>query len=237
LTLAGKGAVITGAGRGIGRAIALAFARSGATLALTALEADDLNSVGAEVQQLGQQAFTFPADISDEAQVEAFLEYAFNHLPHVDVLVNNAGTLLLPADFLSTTPDMWDRTMAVNVRSTYLMTYQLVPYMIRRNFGRIINIASRAGLRGIPERAAYCASKHAVVGLTRALALDFRGHNINVNTICPGAVITPLTDVTRPNADRNGWLKPNDIANLALYLASAEADAITGAIIEVDDRS
>ena len=237
MILRSKVCLITGAGRGIGRAIALAYAHEQAQLVLTALEEDELEKVASEVRQLGGEAFVHPADVSDEDQVASLVTAALDRFQQVDVLVNNAGTLLMPADFPSTTPEMWDRTMSINVRSNYLMTHALLPKMTAQNYGRVINIASRAGLRGIPNRAAYCASKHAVVGLTRALALDVRGHNISVNAVCPGAVITPLTEKTRPGDDRVGWLEPEDIAGMAVYLASEAAKAVNGAIIEVDDRT
>jgi NAD(P)-dependent dehydrogenase (short-subunit alcohol dehydrogenase family) len=123
--------------------------------------------------------------------------------------------------------------MNSNARSVFLCSRAVVPGMRRRGRGRIVNVASTAGLRGLPERSAYVASKHAVVGFTRALALDLRPHGIAVNAICPGAVDTPLTAYSRPDADKSAWLQPADVAEVAVFLASDAARGMTGAIVEV----
>ena len=140
---------------------------------------------------------------------------------------------LYPVHRKYVTPEAWDTMMATNARSVFLCSRAVVPDMRRRGRGRIVNVASAAGLRGLPERSAYCASKHAVVGFTRALALDLRPHGIAVNAICPGAVDTPLTAYSRPEADKSGWLQPTDVAEVALFLASDAARGMTGAIVEV----
>jgi 3-oxoacyl-[acyl-carrier protein] reductase len=226
-------ALVTGSAQGIGRAIALAFAREGADLVLADRRADALPGVAEAIRSLGRRALAHPADVSDEGQVGSLVERALGEFGRVDVLVNNAGTIVLPGGLEETTPEAWDTMMATNARSVFLCSRAVVPGMRRRGRGRIVNVASTAGLRPLPERSAYSASKHAVVGFTRALALDLRPHGIAVNAICPGAVDTPLTAYSRPEADKSGWLQPADVAEVAVFLASDAARGMTGAIVEV----
>jgi 3-oxoacyl-[acyl-carrier protein] reductase len=233
LRLSDTVALVTGSARGIGRAIALAFAREGADLVLADRRADALPGVADAIRALGRRALAHPADVSDAAQVGGLVERALGELGRVDVLVNNAGTIVLPGGLEETTPEAWDTMMATNARSVFLCSRAVVPDMRRRRQGRIVNVASTAGLRPLPDRSAYCASKHAVVGFTRALALDLRPHGIAVNAICPGAVDTPLTAYSRPEADKSGWLQPADVAEVAVFLASDAARGMTGAIVEV----
>jgi NAD(P)-dependent dehydrogenase (short-subunit alcohol dehydrogenase family) len=233
MRLANKVAMVTGAGRGIGRAIALTFAREGADLAVAALEADELESLAQEVRNLGRRAVARAVDVSDEAGVQGFMAAALAEFGRIDVLVNNAGTIILPADITQMTVEAWDRTMAINVRSTFLCCRAVLPGMIERGQGQIINMSSTAGLRGLRNRAAYSASKHAVSGFTKSLAIDMQPHHIAVNAICPGPVDTALTAYARPDADKTGWMAPQDIADVALFLAASDAGAMTGALVEV----
>jgi NAD(P)-dependent dehydrogenase (short-subunit alcohol dehydrogenase family) len=233
MRLADTVAVVTGSAQGIGRGIALAFAREGADLVLADRRADGLSEVAEAIRKLGRRALAHPADVAEAVEVRGLAERALGEFGRVDVLVNNAGTIVLPGGLEETTPEAWDTMMATNARSVFLCSRAVVPDMRRRGRGRIVNVASAAGLRGLPERSAYCASKHAVVGFTRALALDLRPHGIAVNAICPGAVDTPLTAYSRPEADKSGWLQPTDVAEVALFLASDAARGMTGAIVEV----
>lgn len=230
-------ALVTGAGRGIGRAAALRLAAAGNDLALGALEADEVEAVAAEIRSLGRRALAFALDVADEGQTADFAAAAERALGPVAVLVNNAGTIHLPDDLASTTPATWDRTFAVNVRGAFLMSRAVVPGMIERDFGRVVNVASTAGLRGLDRRLAYSASKHALVGFTRALAEELLDSSVTVNAVCPGAVATRLTLGTRPDADRAGWLAPDDVARTIAQLAGADAAHLHGAIIEIRDRS
>jgi NAD(P)-dependent dehydrogenase (short-subunit alcohol dehydrogenase family) len=231
--LAGTVALVTGSGRGIGQAIALAFAREGADLVLADRRAEALPGTAAAVRALGRRALAWPADVADEAHVRELVARALAEYERLDVLVNNAGTIVLPGRLEETTVEAWDATMATNARSVFLCSRAVVPVMRRGGRGRIVNIASTAGLRPLPDRSAYCASKHAVVGFTRALALDLRPDGIAVNAICPGAVDTPLTAYSRPDADRSRWLRPDDVAEVAVFLASDAARGMTGAVVEV----
>jgi 3-oxoacyl-[acyl-carrier protein] reductase len=231
MRLAGTIALVTGAARGIGRGIALAFAREGADLALA--DTGALDGVAAEIQQLGREALSVAADVTREEQVARLVERTSQRFGRIDVLVNNVGTIVMPGEILETTLEAWETMMATNARSVFLCTRAVLPGMIQRRQGKIINICSAAGLRALPNRAAYCASKHAVTGFTRCAALDMKPYGIAVNAICPGAVHTPLTDYSRPDADKRGWMQPAEIADVAVFLASAEARAMTGAVLEV----
>jgi meso-butanediol dehydrogenase/(S,S)-butanediol dehydrogenase/diacetyl reductase len=226
-------ALVTGAGRGIGRGIAQAFAREGAALAVVDWAPAGLVDVAAEARALGRRVVVESADVSREPDVCRLVERTLAEYGRIDVLVNNAGTIVLPGAILETTPEAWDTMMATNARSVFLCSRAVLPAMLSRGAGRIINIGSTAGLKPLPDRAAYCASKHAVIGFSRALALDLRPRGIAVNVICPGAVDTPLTAYSRPDADRSRWLKPADIAEVALFLASDAARGMTGAVVEV----
>jgi NAD(P)-dependent dehydrogenase (short-subunit alcohol dehydrogenase family) len=233
LRLAETIAIVTGSARGIGRAIALALASEGADLVRADRLGDSLPAVAEEIRALGRRALAQPADVSDAAQVQRLVADTVATYGRVDVLVNNAGTIVLPGGILETSPEAWDTMMATNARSVFLCSRAVLPHMLARRRGKIVNVASTAGLRPLPNRAAYCASKYAVVGFTRALALDLRPHGIAVNAICPGAVDTPLTAYARPDADRSAWLRPGDVADVAVFLASVDARGMTGAVVEV----
>jgi NAD(P)-dependent dehydrogenase (short-subunit alcohol dehydrogenase family) len=234
MKLADTVALVTGAGRGIGRAIALAFAHEGADLVVASLEAAEVESIQRELHAMGRRVVARTADVSQEAEVQALVDLALAEFGRIDVLVNNAGTIILPGDVLGTTVEAWDRMLDVNARSVFLCCKAVLPGMMQRRRGKIINISSAAGLRGLPERATYCAAKHAVTGFTKALAIDMKPYGIAVNAICPGAVATALTDYARPDADKSNWMVPQDIADVALFLASSGARAMTGAMVEVN---
>ncbi len=234
--LDGQVAIVTGAGRGIGRAVALSLADEGADLALCDLDPDGLNTLARTLRERGRRVYSSAFDVSDEDAVTRFVDETLSALGRIDILVNNAGTIVLPGDLLSTTTGAWERTMAVNATGPFLFCRSVLPHLQRRG-GSIVMIASTAGVRGLPERAAYCASKHAVVGLTRALAAELRRSNVSVNAVCPGAVVTPLTEMSRPDADREGWLEPADIARAVLFFATDERRTQHGVIMTLDDRS
>jgi NAD(P)-dependent dehydrogenase (short-subunit alcohol dehydrogenase family) len=230
-------ALVTGAGRGIGRAIALRLASAGRDLALCALEADEVDAVAAEVRGVGRRAFAAAVDVAEPDAIATFVAQARAALGDLDALVNNAGTILLPDDVEHAAAARWDATFAVNARAAYLFCGALLPGMVARGRGRVVNVGSTVGLRGLPRRLAYVASKHAVVGLTRALAEEVRTPGVTINAVCPGAVATRLTLGSRPDADRRGWLEPDDVARTVAHLLGPDAGHVHGAIIELDDRS
>ena len=181
-------ALVTGGGRGIGRAIALRLAADGLAVAVAARTRAQVEDTA---RQAGSRALPLVVDVTDAASVAAAVEQTARELGPIDVLVNNAG-LAESAPFGKTEPDFWDRHFAVNVRGPYLMTRAVLPGMLERRWGRIINIASLAGLFGAPYVTAYTASKHALVGFTRALATEVTGKGVTVNALCPGFTATDI---------------------------------------------
>lgn len=227
--LAGRTAVVTGASRGIGRAIALRLAEAGADVALWAREAEPLQRVADEVAALGARAVAIVCDVSDPAQVESAAEQTRRTVAPVSIVVNNAG-MVLRKPTLAISDAEWRRVVAVNLDGTFYVTRAFLPDLTRGG-GRVINISSIAGREGTAQLAAYCAAKHGVVGLTRALAEELRAAKVSVNAICPGSVDTVMLRQGMPGASPD--MTPDDIARTALFLAHAAPSALTGACIDV----
>ena len=184
-------ALVTGGGRGIGREIALALAREGCAVAVAARTTREVEEAAAAVRLAGAAALAVPLDVTEPAAVGRAIAHVADTLGPVDVLVNNAG-IAGSAPLLKTEPEMWERHLQVNVTGPYLMTRAVLGGMLERGWGRVINIASLAGLHGAPYVTAYTASKHALVGFTRALAMEVSGQGVTVNAICPGYVATDI---------------------------------------------
>ena len=221
-----KTAIITGGGRGIGRAIALAFATEGSNIVPVARTESEIAKVAKEAQSLGVEALPLKADVSAESDVYAMVERTMNVFGRIDVLVNNAGAIY--REFLKElTVGQWDETMAVNLRGTFLCSKAVIEIMMEQKSGHIINISSVAGKRGFPKRTAYCASKFAVVGFTEALLEEVKEFNIKANVICPAMVETKMTRDGFPDADWSKWMDPQDIAHAALFLAVQSPRAAT----------
>ena len=250
--LAGKRAVITGAGRGIGRSIALALAGAGADVALTARTGSELDELVAQIQALGRTALSVPCDVTDPDQVQRMSQTLLTGLGGIDILVNNAGNAG-SHKFLNHPDELWHRMIAINLNSVYYVSKAFVPAFIAQRSGRIINIASIASRVGGTYIAGYTAAKHGVLGLTRALAVELLPYNITVNAICPGYVDTPMTDASVSNiSTRTGMaasqarevlektspqkrlMEPEEIASLALFLAQDSSKGITGQAINID---
>ncbi len=243
MRLSGKTALITGAGSGIGRACALAFAREGTKVALVGRRRDRLEKVA---QEIGGAA-VFPADISNQKQVDRLVQDASARLGSLNILLNNAG-LLVPGTAESISDDDWARTFQVNVRGLWLLSRAVLPHMRQAGGGSIINMSSVLGLVGARNRAAYSASKGAVTLLTKCMALDHAADKIRVNCICPAFVETELTsdfikNAPDPAAARRDRIalhpigrlgQPHDVAGMAVYLASDESSWVTGAAFPVD---
>jgi NAD(P)-dependent dehydrogenase (short-subunit alcohol dehydrogenase family) len=242
--LTGKVALVTGAGSGIGRAISIRFAREGASVAAASRT---LESVEETAQLAGGETLALQADVSDEASVGAMVEKTLARFGRIDILVNNAG-IGTTKSILECEPEEWDRVFAVNVRGVYLSTRAVLPGMLAQGEGVIINIASALGLVGVPKRAAYCASKGAVITLTKQVATEYAGQGVRCNCICPGTVDSPwvgrLLDATGDPAGARQALEArhplqrlattDEIAAAALYLASADAAFMTGSALVMD---
>jgi NAD(P)-dependent dehydrogenase (short-subunit alcohol dehydrogenase family) len=233
--LEGRIAWITGAGRGIGRAIALAYAEAGATLFLTARTASELEATSKAVQDRGAEVDWCKADVRSREDVEAAYERAVGCFGRVDVLVNNAG-VWIEKPLLDFSDEEWELTMDTNVTGVYRCTRAVLPGMKARRSGRIINLASIDGQVGFQKLVPQCTSKFAVVGFTRALAKELWADGIAVTAICPAEVDKEVAWGDEP-PERPGApavkVVPADVARAALYLASDEAAAITGVTLDV----
>ena len=250
-------ALITGGGRGIGRAVAFEFAREGARVAVAARTVEQIERVAEEIKvECGVETLAVACDVSDtESIAKAFAQVTEAFGRGVDILVNNAG-VAESAPLVKTDDELWQRHIAVNLSGTFYCTRAALPSMIERGWGRIINVASIAGKTGAPYISAYTASKHGVLGLTRSVAVEVATKGVTVNAICPGYVETDMAahavenitartgktadealDILKRMSPQNRLVTPEEVAALALLLASHEGRGITGQAINVDGGS
>lgn len=244
-------ALVTGASRGIGRAIAMKLAERGASVAVAARTTSDLSAVEKEIRSAGGIAVSIPVDVADPESVRALVDSVRRRLGPATVLVNNAG-IHQPKPFLEYSLEEWRRMFDVNVIGTVTVSRAVLPEMIEAGHGRIINIASTAGKYGSLFQSPYNATKHAVVGLTRCLALETAASGVRVNAVCPGFVDTELIDRAVPGLARamgvaeeevvptlvdkipiGRFVEPREVAELVAYLAGPEADAVTGQALTI----
>jgi NAD(P)-dependent dehydrogenase (short-subunit alcohol dehydrogenase family) len=217
--LEGRGAVVTGGGRGIGAAVARALAAEGASVVVAARTRTEIERVVAELRANGASAHALSCDVSDENAVTRLGLSARTAIGHVDILVNNAG-VGGSVPVVKMTPDDWRGAIDVIATGTFLCTRTFLPGMLQRGWGRIVQVASVAGLEGAKYVAHYSAAKHAVIGFTRSLALEIEGKGVTANAVCPGYVATPMTETTVANVQKHTRLDHDDA--LAAVLTSAK---------------
>jgi NAD(P)-dependent dehydrogenase (short-subunit alcohol dehydrogenase family) len=233
--LGNKTAIVTGASRGIGKAIALAYGRAGATVVVTARRTAALEDVAAAVQEAGAEALAVTADLGCESDIERIVDETRARFGRIDLLVNNAGIIHPRIDLVDMEADLWRQVIAVNLTAVALLSKAVLPTMIEQRSGKIINISSIGGRKGGKGRSAYRATKAALISLTESVAAEVKPYGIDVNCICPGGVDTEgyrEAFNSRGREDNPKLMRPREIAALALFLASEQSSAITGAAID-----
>lgn len=243
MDLKNKVAIITGSRRGIGKAIALAFAKAGANVVVSDINLDDCNKVVEEIKAIGKKGLAVKADVSNPEDVSKMINLTTEKFGKVNILVNNAG-IYMQKSLTDVTEQDFDRILDINLKGVFLCSKAAVPEMIKQGKGKIINITSIAGQVGFANSSAYCASKGAIINITKELALELAQYKINVNAIGPGVIETDMTkDLLEDKAIKETLLaniplnrigEPEDIANAALFLASDNSDYITGITLFVD---
>jgi 3-hydroxybutyrate dehydrogenase len=252
IDLSGKSALVTGASRGIGRAVALELAEVGASVVVTARSAPDLETLVAQIRAAGGTAIAAPCDLTDMGALSQLVSRTIAEYGHLDILVNNAG-ITKGMKFTEMTPDDWTQIQRVNVDSAVRLMQLTVDGMVAQGWGRIVNIASIAAKAGLRYSAAYNASKHALLGLTRSVALDYAAKGVTVNCVCPGWVQTEMVEETLHNIQQKTgrsreeavkslvkdvpmgrMIQPDEVAALVAFLCSHQAGGITGQGLNID---
>jgi 3-hydroxybutyrate dehydrogenase len=250
--LSGRTAVVTGGGRGIGEAVARRLASAGVSVLVAARTTEEVETVASSIRDANGQAWSAVCDVTDERSVEALASSAADRLGRVDILINNAG-VTGSSPLHRTSLEDWNRMLAVNATGSFLCTRSFLPPMVEAGWGRVVNVASVAGLHGARYIAAYAASKHAMVGLTRAASAEVAGTGVTVNAVCPGYVDTAMTDQSiarimektgRTAAEaRAAILKssplgrliaPEEVADAVVYLCGDAASGVNGQALVID---
>jgi NAD(P)-dependent dehydrogenase (short-subunit alcohol dehydrogenase family) len=241
--LRGKVAIVTGASKGIGKELSIMLAKAGADLALIARNKEELAGVASEIEQLGGKALPVSFDLLDVENIPDMVSEIHNHFGKIDILINNAGTNI-PKPALEVKIDDWDRVMDINLRSVFFLTQAVGRYMADQKKGKIVNMSSQMALVGYYKRAAYCASKGGLLQLTKALAIEWAEYKINVNSVAPTFIETPMTKpmfedkafynevISRIPLGRLG--KVEDLYGAVLFLSSESSDMVTGQTLTVD---
>ena len=223
MSLKDKVALVTGGGRGVGKAVALAYAHEGVKLVICARTASEIEQSAGEIRQLGTECLGLVCDVSVEDSVATLVKDLEDHFGRVDILVNNAGVMTRPVSLAELEVRKWDYTLAVNLRGTFLVTRTILPLMFRQKNGSIINVSSTIGRGAYANFAAYAVSKWGVEGLTQTLAVEVKSHNIRVNSVDPGTVATKLTGYAGS--------RPQSVTGVFVFLASDESRGITGRML------
>lgn len=232
VSLKGKTALVTGASRGIGRAISLMLARNGVNLAINSTSVDNLRAVEKELTMLGVDVLLCPADLSHPDTPSTIIKQVVDRFGGLDILINNAG-IAIPKPLSQTSAEEWDLHMAVNARAPFLLCREAIPYLRKSDAASIINISSVVGRKGYVNQGAYTASKHALMGMTKVLAQELHGDNIRVHVIAPGGVATDMVGKMRPDLDTSMLIAPEEIADIVEFLLVHRGNA---AIDEINVR-
>jgi len=246
MKLNGKAALVTGAGSGLGRAIAIAFAAEGADIAVVDIDESSAREVAATIERdYGQRALAIKANIARDDEVDAMAGRTLDYLGRIDILINNAGIAQEFAPTVQQSIENWDQVVGVNLRGTYLCSRRVGQWMVEQKKGAIVNMASIVGFGGFPAKTSYGPAKAAIINLTQVLAVEWAQHNIRVNAIAPGYVTTPLmekavqmgkldSEALQRRIPLGRFGEPDDVARAALFLASDDACYITGVTLPVD---
>ena len=242
--LTGRTALVTGASRGIGAAIAVALARAGADVAVNSRNPEALEKVAAEIGELGRRAVVLPADVTDVAAVRAMADAAVDGLGHLDVVVNNAGGTAFMVPFTQLRFAGWEKVMRLNVESVVHVLQAVAPHLLERGAGSVVNVASVAGLGATPALSPYGASKAALISLTRSLAIEWATRGVRVNALCPGWTATDLNRNLWEDEQASAgltatipmgrWGRAEEMAGPAVFLASDASSFMTGQVLVVD---
>ncbi|HET7579493.1 MAG TPA: SDR family NAD(P)-dependent oxidoreductase [Bacillales bacterium] len=243
MRLQDRTAIVTGSGRGIGKAIAMKLAAEGAKVAVADIDEESASATAAEIREQGSEALAVKADVTDLAAVEAMIEKVHKAFGRIDVLVNNAGWDKVEP-FLKNSPDDWDRVISINLKGVIHMSRTVLPLMIENGYGKIVNIGSDAGRVGSTGEAVYSATKGGIIAFSKTIAREMAKHHINVNVVCPGPAKTALFQkVVKDNPKLGTALEkaipfrrlaePDDIANAVCFFASDEASYVTGQTLSV----
>lgn len=244
LMIAGKTAIITGSSRGIGMAIAELFANAGAKIVVSSRKKENLTPVESKLKELGADVISVACHTGDQAQIDKLIHETTNNFGNIDILVNNAGTNPHFGPILTAEESQWDKILDVNVKGYFRMAKAVHPSMVKNGGGKIINLASIAGIKPSPGMGVYCVSKAGVIMLTKVLAVELAQDNIQVNAIAPGFVKTKFSSaiwgneagekmVTKETPQKR-LAEPNEISELALYLASPASNFVTGSVNVID---
>ena len=242
--LTGRTALVTGASRGIGRAIAVAFAAHGANVALGGRDTEALEVTRAAVEAHGRKTVVVPADVTDPAAVQGMVDGAISTLGHLDTVVNNAGGNNFMVPFAQIRPSGWEKVIRLNLDSVVQVCRAVAPHLLERRSGSVINVSSVTGLMGVPLMSHYATAKAAVIALSKSLAVEWAWAGVRCNALVPGWVATELTEFARGNegmeqgilgrVPMQRWATPEEIAGPAVFLASDAASFVTGQALAVD---